>query len=949
MKHFKLPELLVLCISVVGLSLSLNVYSQGLEDVKQLCDNVTAANKAMAKQAGYDLDQLCGEVASVGQAKAVVSEQPKVARQTIATDTDQQEVEQIATAVAPVAVAGVGETKPAEDLKPFGYDLFANAPTTFAPAASIPVSADYLLGPGDMLDILFYGKSNSKFSLEINREGFVDFPELGPVGLAGLTYGEAKEMLQRRINAQIIGTQVSISMGSLRSMQIFVLGEAFKPGAYTVSSLSTITHALVTSGGVSDIGSLRNIQLKREGNVVAELDLYDLLMKGDTSSDVRVQASDVIYIPTVGSLASVSGQVLRPAIYELKGGERVEDLVELAGGMGEKAFAGSARIERIGNDGFMTALDLDLETSSSRNALVRGGDHLTIDGIINRQKGSVNLTGHVNYPGIFAFKDGMRVSDLVSSLDQFPQGLDQEFGMISREDPLTGLVSAVSFIPSVVLQNPNSEGDVLLQSRDQVMFFSDRSSRGPQLARLLESLASQARAEELEKIVSITGSRLSGRFPLINGMRVSHLLENGGGLQANYADLDYALLVREELDDEGDIKVLGLDLRAVLANKEGPDDIILLPKDALFLFSKNENKAPRLEGIVARLKRQTELGELAKVVRSGGTVKFPGEYPLTEGMSIKDLISLSGGLVASAYSQSAEISRSNLENPERAESTIVLSDLTLSRSTKLQPSDYAEFRTIPEFRETETITLEGEFIFPGIYVFEKGEMLSSVIQRAGGFTSQAFVDGSVFLRTSLAQREQEEIDRLSDMLSDEIAANSLRDANSDILIDEGKITAQIGALASLSNAVATGRLVVPLSDIMAYRSQDVVLKGGDRLLVPKISQEVTILGEVRRPTSYLFDPDFSQSDYIEQSGGYKDRADKRDVYIVKAGGEVIMPKRGLFKFRSAKNSISPGDTIVVPLDTDDTRIQGIPLLAEVSTIVYQLSLGAAAIKSFNNN
>ena len=153
---------------------------------------------------------------------------------------------------------------------------------------------------------------------------------MGPVGLAGLSYSEAKDMLQARISAQIIGTQVSISMGSLRSMQVFVLGEAFKPGAYTVSSLSTITHALVSSGGVSDIGSLRRIQLKRKGKVIAELDLYDLLMKGDTSGDIRVQASDVIYIPTVGSLASVSGQVLRPAIYELLGDERVLDLVELA-------------------------------------------------------------------------------------------------------------------------------------------------------------------------------------------------------------------------------------------------------------------------------------------------------------------------------------------------------------------------------------------------------------------------------------------------------------------------------------------------------------------------------------------------------------------------------------------------------------------------------------------
>jgi polysaccharide export outer membrane protein len=490
---------------------------------------------------------------------------------------------------------------------------------------------------------------------------------------------------------------------------------------------------------------------------------------------------------------------------------------------------------------------------------------------------------------------------------------------------------------------------VLLQSRDQVMFFSDRMSRGPQLEELLAALAAQARAGELERVVSIAGSRLPGRFPLTDGMRISDLLENGGGLQTNYADLDYALLVREELADEGDIKVLGVDLRGLLAEEGGAEDLALLPKDQIILFSKNENKAPALSGVVERLKRQTKLGELAKVVRSGGTVKFPGEYPMTENMEIDDLITLSGGLIASAYSQSAEISRSNLQNPNRAKTSIVISDLTASRATRLEPSDYAEFRTIPEFREAQTIRLEGEFVFPGTYVFERGETLSSVIERAGGFTEEAFVDGSVFLRASLRQREQEEIDRLVTLLNDELSANILRDANSEIAIDEGRVAAQRGAIATLSRAEATGRLVVPLANIMAGLSEDVVLKDGDRLLIPKFSQEVTTLGEVRRPTSYLFDPEFSQNDYIEQSGGFKDRADKGGIYIVKAGGEVVIPKRNLFRFQSASRSISAGDTIVVPLDTDDTRIRGIPLMAEVSTIIYQLALGSAAVRSFSNN
>ena len=830
MKLFKLPALWVLCISILGISVSLNTYSQGLGDVKQLCDNATAANRAMARQAGYDLDQLCGEITTAGAEKVAVQAPDPVARGTVSSSED------ISVAVVPVAVSGVGATTPASSLKPFGYDLFANAPTTYAPAASIPVSGDYLLGPGDTLDILFYGKTNNAFSLDINREGFVDFPELGPVGLAGLTYAEAKEMLQSRISAQIIGTQVSISMGSLRSMQIFVLGEAFKPGAYTVSSLSTITHALVSSGGVSDIGSLRNIQLKRQGKLIATLDLYDLLLSGDTSKDVRVQAADVIYIPTVGDLVSVEGQVLRPAIYELKGGESVVDLVSLSGDLGPKAFAESSRLERINDDGFMTVMDLNLKQSKDRAIALQAGDHLVIDAITDYKKDIVTLSGAVRYEGDFSWREGIRVSDIISDRDKL---------------------------------NPDS-------------------------------------------------------------------------------DLSVSLLIRE-LDNSSDIEVLIFSLGNIFKDPASEDNLKLDSRDTIVVLSDYEDRADAIAPFVDNLKRQSSIDSMPMIVTSGGTVRYPGEYPLSEGMTVQDLIKLSGGLIDSAYSQSAEISRIDLSDPNRAVTSIIVSDLTSRPSSSLEPSDYVEFRTIPEFRESETITLEGEFVFPGTYVFEKGEFLSSVIQRAGGFTNEAFVDGSVFLRESLAEREQEEIDRLLELLNDELSANSLRDSNSDIAIDEGKIAAQRGAIASLANSVATGRLVVPLADIMAYRSQDVVLKDGDRLMVPKLSQEVTILGEVRRPTSYLFDPDFSQSDYIEQSGGYKDRADKGDVYIVKAGGEVIMPKRGLFKFRSAKNTISPGDTIVVPLDTDDTRIRGIPLLAEVSTIVYQLSLGAAAIKSFNNN
>jgi protein involved in polysaccharide export with SLBB domain len=184
-----------------------------------------------------------------------------------------------------------------------------------------------------------FGKINNSYSLAVGRNGAIDFPSLGPINVSGMTFTETKQLLNKRIKNQMIGVEASISLGELRSIQVFILGEAYKPGTYTISSLSTITNALFVSGGVNDIASLRNIQLKRAGKVIVTLDLYDLLLRGDTSSDLRLQSSDVIYIPSVRATASVDGEVRRPAIYELKGETTVAELLQLAGGTLPKAFS----------------------------------------------------------------------------------------------------------------------------------------------------------------------------------------------------------------------------------------------------------------------------------------------------------------------------------------------------------------------------------------------------------------------------------------------------------------------------------------------------------------------------------------------------------------------------------------------------------------------------------
>ncbi len=206
-----------------------------------------------------------------------------------------------------------------EALEPFGYDVFEPREASFEPPSTGPVPSDYVLGPGDSVRVQLFGNVNGIYEYEVSRDGILNLPEIGPVTVAGIPFSEFRQDLKERVKQMLIGTQVSVTMGQLRTIRVFVLGDANQPGSYVVSGLATIGGALYRSGGVSDVGSLRNIQLKRNGRVVETLDLYDLLLNGDTSSDTRLQPGDVIFVPPIGNTIGVSGAVKRPAIYETKG------------------------------------------------------------------------------------------------------------------------------------------------------------------------------------------------------------------------------------------------------------------------------------------------------------------------------------------------------------------------------------------------------------------------------------------------------------------------------------------------------------------------------------------------------------------------------------------------------------------------------------------------------
>jgi polysaccharide biosynthesis/export protein len=731
-----------------------------------------------------------------------------------------------------------------EALKPFGYDIFGGEmPTTFAPATDIPVPSDYRIGPGDNVTVELFGKKSARYLLVVSREGTLNVPEFGPIEVTGLRFDEMRSEIERRVSGQMIGVRASVTMGELRSVRIFVVGDVKRPGAYTVSSLSTITNALFASGGVSPIGSLRNIQLKRGGASVANLDLYDLLLRGDTSKDLQLRQNDAIFVPPVSSTASVAGQVRRPAIYEFRDGATLGQILELAGGMNAEADPRVVRLERVDVDRARSVVNVDVSGDAGRGARLRPGDIVTVPKILEDTRG-VMLEGHVHRPGAYAWRSGMRLTDLLGSLQLFKLNADQRYVLIRRE-ALPGRRVEVHSADAVrAFEHPGTQDDPVLQSQDHVIVFSRDSDRGPALAQLVQELRLQTRDNDPLPLVTINGR-----------------------------------------------------------------------------------------------------------------VRAPGEYPLEPGMTTEDLIRAGGGLDDAAFGSTAELTRFEVVNNEARKTEILELQLAATSSAAaasgdvpLRPYDTLVIKETPDWREKESIKLTGEVRFPGTYPIRKGETLSSVIARAGGLTDQAFPKGSVLTREELKDQEKQQVETLTRRLQSDLALLALQGAQVTTRTGAPDTASTLAAgqslLSQLRDAKPTGRLVIDLDTAIAKHGgeQDIELRGGDALAIPRTKQYVTVIGEVQNATTHVYKSDLSRDDYIALSGGTTQRADDDRIYVVRANGSVVAAQNSSFWFkRSTSTKLEPGDTVVVPLDAE--RMRALPLWTAVTTIIYNLAVAVAAIGS----
>jgi len=317
----------------------------------------------------------------------------------------------------------------------YGYDLFRFSPSTFAPANIVPISFSYILGPGDELTINLYGANQENHTEFVQRDGTFNLPLLGPINLAGYTFAEAQEIVKKDFKEKLIGTEVAITLNKLRSITVYVLGQAYKPGSYTLSALSTVINTLFVSGGVNKLGSLRNIEIKREGKLVNTYDLYDLLVKGDTTTDIRLQDGDTIFIPFIENKVTLGGAFKRPHIYELLDGETLEDVISFAGGFkAEVGFNPEIELSSINRASNKREISRVVYNENTINTKILNGDALNVSEISGLKPFSIELTGEFKNPGVYSIREGDTVLDIVSKAGGYTQSAFVEGAVYLRKD-----------------------------------------------------------------------------------------------------------------------------------------------------------------------------------------------------------------------------------------------------------------------------------------------------------------------------------------------------------------------------------------------------------------------------------------------------------------------------------------------------------------------------------
>lgn len=864
------------------------------------------------------------------------------------------------------------------DLTYFGYDFFTNLPISFNQADKYGLNEDYILGEGDNIKIMFFGGRNDAFTSKINRQGEIVIPELGPIKLAGVKFSDAKTIIESEVSQKYIGTSVVISLGDLRSINIFVLGEVTTPGMYQVSSLSTLTNAIFASGGVRTSGSLRNIQLKRNGSVVGVLDFYKLLLNGDTSQDLRVLPGDVVFIPSRSNSVAIEGEIYRPGVYELVENEVLSDLVAYAGNLKATANKRSFDIHRI--EGQQDSISLIQEIPndvSITTTELKNGDLVIFYPVNNVVKKAIKKSGHTSQPGLHPWRKNMRVGDVISNKFELLPNTDLAYLLIRRQGTFPQEYEYYQVNLANIFSDKDSKENIQLNEGDEMIFFPRLLEPRNITTKLIQDnyvfdefnnlIINEERSDLQYFRRSLIDQLDNSSMDSQKNINQQEVVKGQNPYESRYYEYsiyDYCTisknLAMDVLDSMGYQEKKSIPLED-LENLSQPEDIQLLVTQIEKDKAERENEKQStddsdisdritkdcrnqlLEPHLAFLDKQQLPGNKKKIIDVFGNVHFPGKYPLSNNMSLRGAIEAAGGLKETSLKSEIEITSSNIRNRQITTVNKYAGLNNNSETQKLSPLDIINIKQI--FKQTKTITITGEVFFPGIYPISDGETLSQVLERAGGIKPKGSVEAANFRREELAELQIEKMEKAKNDLKRKILFSAETFGSNDSAAMS--MTTDVESIGRLiestgnTNPEFMGRLVIDLQGILDKSKEDIVLEDLDRIHIPKKKQTVTVVGEVYVENSHIYENQFDLADYINFSGGGTSFADVDNIYLVKADGRIVLPNSGGF-FRG-RDLIAPGDTIVVPMDTQP--FDTLKATTEITQIIYQMGLAAAAINS----
>jgi protein involved in polysaccharide export with SLBB domain len=703
-------------------------------------------------------------------------------------------------------------------LQQFGYNFFRAGSDQFAALTDIPVGPDYLLGTGDRINLTIWGSVDGSYQFEVNRNGEIVIPKVGPVKIAGVSFGQLQQLLSGQFSRIYRNFQLSVTMGKLRMITVYVVGNVNAPGDYSISSMSTLLNALSAAGGPSRSGSLRSISIRRDGRLVDTVDLYDFFLKGDKSRDIRLQPGDTVFVPSIGPVAGIVGNVRRPAIFELKNEKTLKDLLILADGIVPTGYLQRLQISRVDAYEKKSVTDVNLDPKTTGKDLdslssaipIQDMDLVKIFPIDNSVRGYVRLSGYVLRPGDYAIKPGMTLKDLLPADNLLPE-YHQTIGSLIR-------LVAPDYHPEIILINP-----------------ANAAAGKP----------------------------------------------------------DFNLELKEF--------------------------------DTVKIYSR------------------WEMEEMPRV-RISGEVQRPGEYRLLEGMTVRDLLYTAGNVKLTAFLKNAEIARIHRSGTSVSMTSI---NIDLGRALendpkhnlKLESFDEISVRRIPYWaEETERyVKVSGEVLFPGTYPIFKGERISDVIRRSGGFTDRAFLRGTKFTRRSVQILQQIRMDEAitrteKEILLKQSSLSSASASKEELEATKASLDGLLKSVERLKSLKVEGRVVIRLTGGEEFKksSNNLVLEGGDQVYIPSRVSVVNVLGQVYNPNSFIYLADRDVDYYLQKSGGGDKDADLSEMYIARADGTVFSRQQSSFGitwsdegghwsfggFFSA--ALEEGDTLVVPQKLERT-------------------------------